>query len=66
LNKPLIEVLYLLLQINDLKREDLGGMRLEPTDTNILVWSGAIPGPEGSPYQDGIFEFDLTLPVDYP
>lgn len=53
-------------QINDLKREDMGGMRLEPTEPSMLVWTGAIPGPEGSLYEGGLFEFDLTLPADYP
>lgn len=41
-------------------------MRLDPSEASILVWTGAIPGPEGSVYEGGLFEFDLTLPTDYP
>lgn len=41
-------------------------MRLDPTERSILIWTGAIPGPEGSVYEGGLFEFDLQLPTDYP
>lgn len=44
----------------------MGGMRLDPTEASMFTWTGAIPGPEGSLYEGGLFEFDLTLPIDYP
>ena len=62
LNNPLLP----LMQINDLKKEDMGDIRLGPSETSMLEWTGAIPGPAGSVYEGGLFEFSLTLPSDYP
>jgi len=36
-----------------------------PTD-NFLVWNGVIFGPENTPYQGGIFKFELIFPKQYP
>lgn len=33
---------------------------------NILVWKATIFGPEGTPYEGGSFEFDISFPTDYP
>ncbi|OAG29290.1 ubiquitin-conjugating enzyme E2 D/E [Nematocida displodere] len=33
---------------------------------NLLVWKATIFGPEGTPYEGGSFEFDITFPQDYP
>lgn len=42
-------------------------MRLDPiSEASLLEWTGAIPGPEGSVYEGGVFDFSLTLPIDYP
>ncbi|OAL61984.1 ubiquitin conjugating enzyme [Trichophyton rubrum] len=35
-------------------------------DSDLYKWSVEMKGPEGSPYQGGIFEIRLTLPTDYP
>ncbi|XP_054152582.1 uncharacterized protein LOC128951354 [Oppia nitens] len=39
--------------------------RIEPTD-NPLYWKAYLNGPEGSPYEGGVFEIDLKFPVEYP
>jgi len=33
---------------------------------NLLVWKATIFGPEGTPYEGGSFEFDISFPLDYP
>ncbi|PFH49620.1 hypothetical protein AMATHDRAFT_62851 [Amanita thiersii Skay4041] len=53
-------------EINDLKKEDLGPMTLIPSDDNLFNWKGTIPGPQGSVYEGGIFDVDITLASDYP
>lgn len=53
-------------EIADLKKEDLGNMVLEPTEDNLHVWKGTIPGPEGSVYEGGVFNVEINLPADYP
>ena len=39
------------------------------SNDDIFHWTGSMMGPEGSPYQGGIFDFDIVLPRapgDYP
>lgn len=52
-------------EISDVGKEDLGPITLVPTD-NLYAWKGTIPGPEGSPYEGGVFAVDIVLATDYP
>lgn len=53
-------------EIGDLKKEDLGAIVLAPTEENLYLWKGSIPGPEGSVYDGGVFNVEVVLPSDYP
>lgn len=53
-------------EISDLKREEMGGMTLGPTEQSLFDWRGSIPGPSGSCYDGGLFWMEITLPHDYP
>ncbi|KAF9043088.1 ubiquitin-conjugating enzyme/RWD-like protein [Panaeolus papilionaceus] len=53
-------------EIVDLKKEDLGEITLEPSESDMHVWKGSIPGPQGSVYDGGIFDVEIQLPQDYP
>ncbi|KAI0759416.1 ubiquitin-conjugating enzyme/RWD-like protein [Trametes elegans] len=52
-------------EIADLKKEDLGTIALAPSD-DLFHWNATIPGPEGSVYEGGVFQVDITLGHDYP
>jgi len=52
-------------ELADVKKEDLGGITIEPTD-NLFLWNASIPGQENSPYEGGIFRLEIHLPHDYP
>ncbi|KAF8823309.1 hypothetical protein HHX47_DHR10000048 [Lentinula edodes] len=53
-------------EVADLKKEDLGAMTLGPSDDNLFLWKGQIPGPAGSVYEGGMFGLDVNLASDYP
>ncbi|KAG6901244.1 hypothetical protein C0995_014650 [Termitomyces sp. Mi166 len=53
-------------EVADLKKEDLGSIVLAPSDDNLYLWKGSIPGPEGSVYENGVFDFEVVLAPDYP
>lgn len=53
-------------EIADLKKEDLGAIRLEPSDDSLFLWTATIPGPEGSVYEGGVFDVEIQLAHDYP
>ena len=53
-------------EIADLKKEDMGPILLEPDESNLNMWKGSIPGPEGSLYEGGVFDVEISLPHDYP
>ena len=53
-------------EILDLGKENLGDMKLEPSESSIFEWMGSIPGPIGSVYEGGVFNVKITLPNDYP
>ncbi|KAF8066887.1 ubiquitin-conjugating enzyme/RWD-like protein [Lyophyllum atratum] len=53
-------------EVADLQKEDLGPIVLGPSDDSLYLWKGSIPGPEGSVYENGVFEFEVALAPDYP
>lgn len=36
------------------------------TEDDLFVWEALIEGPEGTPYEGGIFPAELKFPKDYP
>ncbi|KAI6026528.1 ubiquitin-conjugating enzyme/RWD-like protein [Pisolithus microcarpus] len=53
-------------EIADVQKEDLGAITLTPTQESLYRWKGTIPGPQGSPYEGGVFNIDIQLNLDYP
>ncbi|KAF8559468.1 hypothetical protein OG21DRAFT_1480811 [Imleria badia] len=53
-------------EIADAKKEDLGTITLTPSQDSLYRWKATIPGPQGSPYEGGVFNVDIQLAPDYP
>lgn len=53
-------------EIADIAKEDMGQITLAPREDNIFLWDGSIPGPQGSPYEGGVFKIEVLLASDYP
>ena len=49
------------------KDDKVSGIKAVPvTEGDIRHLKGTIPGPQGTPYEGGIFEIDIVLPKQYP
>ena len=54
-------------QYKNLMREPLEGVSAGPIDEeDMYKWQGYIWGPDDSPYEGGVFFFDMEIPSDYP
>jgi ubiquitin-protein ligase len=53
--------------LTDLQTGDYDNLfKLNPEESNMFLWKGEINGPEGTPYEGGIFEIDIAIPQTYP
>jgi ubiquitin-conjugating enzyme E2 D/E len=54
-------------ELNELIRDPPGNCSAGPKDdSDMYKWSGFIMGPEGSPYQGGMFNLEINFPQEYP
>ncbi|KAI4837160.1 ubiquitin-conjugating enzyme E2 [Plasmodium brasilianum] len=60
------ELLRLQKELKDIENENVQEIDAHIKDSNIFEWVGFIKGPAGTPYEDGHFILDITIPNDYP
>lgn len=54
-------------ELIDLNTNPICNCSAGPSDDNdIYNWTATITGPEGSPYEGGVFELVINFPIDYP
>ena len=42
------------------------GVTALPTEDDLFTWRGNLRGPEDTPYQGGVFHFEINFPTTYP
>ena len=48
------------------KASDLEWCSAEPDSDDLFKWNACVTGPEGTPYEGGIFNLQLVFPGNYP
>ncbi|XP_033740114.1 ubiquitin-conjugating enzyme E2-17 kDa-like [Pecten maximus] len=55
-------------QLQELYRDipDEFGLSAGPLEDDLLHWQASLPGPDNSPYSEGMFPLQITFTTDYP
>lgn len=57
----------ILKELNDFNKDPPLRITASPiNNNNLFLWKATIIGPEDTPYEGGIFHFDIHFPSDYP
>lgn len=56
----------LMKELDELAEFPIIGCSVGPSDSDMRIWEAIITGPEGTPYQCGMFRLKISIPSDYP
>jgi len=58
----------LLKDLDAINRETIPtvGVTARPLEHDLFIWHANIRGPEGTPYEGGVFHLELQIPESYP
>ena len=56
----------LLREIKELEQDITSGCTAAPVNGDLYQWSATMLGPDGTPYEGGVFFLAIHIPVDYP
>lgn len=61
-----MSLLRLNKEYKDILKTPPDGVTAELKNGNIYEWIATLKGPNGTPYQGGVFKLRVTFPTDYP
>lgn len=53
-------------EVKDFHKHPVQGLKVELENDDLFKWTVFIAGPDGTPYEGGIFKSEMTFPDDYP
>jgi len=55
-------------ELKNLGKDPIPGMSANPAGDgqDLFAWTGFMNGPEGTPYEGGVFFFEVKFPQNYP
>ena len=54
-------------ELSDIKKNDIPNLSVGLyDDSNLFEWNAVIIGPTGTPYENGMFYLDISIPSNYP
>eukprot|EP00002_Diphylleia_rotans_P019425 TRINITY_DN375_c0_g1_i3.p1 TRINITY_DN375_c0_g1~~TRINITY_DN375_c0_g1_i3.p1 ORF type:complete len:151 (-),score=19.32 TRINITY_DN375_c0_g1_i3:267-719(-) len=53
-------------ELRDLQKSSDAEITLFPDAANIYRWTAFLKGPKGTPYEEGHFQLNITVPTTYP
>lgn len=54
-------------ELTELQTENLPGYSATPCDDNdLFAWDATLEGPQGTPYENGVFHLHIRFPLNYP
>jgi len=53
-------------ELRDMQTDTSGNLSAGPINDNLFEWQGTIFGPVGTPYEGGVFNLNIHIPLNYP
>lgn len=53
-------------ELKDILKEPPSNCSAGPEGNDLTKWTGTIIGPEGTPFEGGVFMLSIQFPTDYP